>query len=83
LIPATKPRFIKKHTPLASKLIKKLNYSPIHSIDIKDQRCLAIMEEEQEESTEMNNNNNNVILSNIQLSSSNAMKVISIDLSMT
>jgi hypothetical protein len=40
------------------------------------------MEEEQEESTEMNNNNN-VILSNIQLSSSNAMKVISIDLSMT
>jgi hypothetical protein len=82
LIPATKPRFIKKHTPLASKLIKKLNYSPIHSIDIKDKRCLAIMEEEQEESTEMNNNNN-VILSNIQLSSSNAMKVISIDLSMT
>jgi hypothetical protein len=82
LIPATKPRFIKKHTPLASKLIKKLNYSPIHSIDIKDQRYLAIMEEEQEESTEINNNNN-VILSNIQLSSSNAMKVISIDLSMT
>ena len=43
------------------------------------------MEEEQEESTEINNNNNNnLILSNYQLnSSSNAMKVISIDLSMS
>ncbi len=45
---------------------------------------MAIMEEEQEESTEINNNNNNVILSNLQFnSSSNAMKVISIDLSMS
>lgn len=44
---------------------------------------MAIMEEEQEESTEINNNNN-VILSNLQFnSSSNAMKVISIDLSMS
>ena len=60
--------------------MKKLDFTPIQWVDKKLDRYLAIMEEEQEESTDINNQN---MLSIYPGSSSNALKVLSIDLSVT